>query len=275
MGQRHQIYIRIPNPMKNKEFAKDMKCYDSDGKQFAHAKRFFGSGETSILAFHHQWLYGMTAAAVCYKIMQEAIRSDHPLHIFSKEIANCPDLVHYTRDKDKVDGYKDLVQAILFIQDNLQFAENGARYGIQNAFFTNEECYNEKGEKDFGDCREDFRIGDNNDGIMIIDCITKKYCFMNIGFGDSTVKKLPPLVPVSAGRYVRAYYPTTGKSLGSYTKKEECENDQIKIQKRLENNNKKVEFVIEQFKMFKVLSLKEVAEIFPTVYADEKEKVEK
>lgn len=275
MGQRHQIYIRIPNPMKNEEFVKDMKSYDSDGKKIAHAKRFFGSGETSILAFHHQWLYGMTAAAVCYKIMQEAIKSEHPYHIFHKEIDYCPDCIHYTLAKDKVDGYKELVQAILFIQDNVQFAENGARYGIQDAFFTNEECYNEKGKKDFEDCREDFRIGDNNDGIMIIDCITKKYCFMNIGFGDSNVMKLPPLVPVSAGRYVRAYYPTTEKSLGSYTRKEECGNDQAKIQERLKNNNKKVEFVIEQFKEFKVLSLKEVAEIFPAVYADEKEKIEK
>ena len=273
MGQRHQIYVRISNPMKNKKFVEDLKNFDNEGKQFAHAKRFFGTDKTSILAFHHQWLFGITAAAVCYKILQEAFRSEHPQHIFSKEINGCPYPSNFNGNNDKIDGYKELVKAILFIQDNLQFAENGARYGIQDAFFTNEECYNDKGKLEYGDCRKDFRLGDNNDGIMIIDCITKKYCFMNIGFGDSSVKKLPELVPVSAGRYVRTYYPTTEKSLGNYAKKDECGNDCAKILKRLNDNKGRVEFVIEQFKDFKVLSREEVAEIFPAVYS-ENEKVE-
>lgn len=262
--------------MKNKEFVEDIKSFDSEGKQFARAKRFFGSGKTSILSFHHQWLFGMTAAAVCYKIMQEVMKSEHPAHIFSKDIESCPYPTRFSSAKDKIDGYKELVQAILFIQDNIQFTENGARYGIQDAFFTNEECYNEKGKLEYGDCRKDFRLGDNNDGIMIIDCITKKYCFMNIGFGDSTVLKLPKLVPVSAGRYVRAYYPTTEKSLDSYTKKERLGNDQKKIQECLDENKSSVDFVIEQFKDFKVLSLEEVSEIFPAVYSENgTEKVEK
>lgn len=273
MGQRHQIYIRIPNPMKNKEFVEDLKNFDTEKKQFSHAKRFFGTDKTSILAFHHQWLFGMTAAAVCHNILQEVFKSEHPQHIFSKEIDSCPYPTRFNSGTDKIDGYKELVKAILFIQDNLQFAENGARYGIQDAFFTNEECYNDKGKLEYGDCRKDFRIGDNNDGIMIIDCITKKYCFMNIGFGDSSVMKLPELVPVSAGRYVRAYYPTTEKSLEKYVKEEECGNDKTKIQELLTKHLYSVNFVIEQFKNFKVLSREEVAEIFPTVYS-ENEKVE-
>lgn len=276
MGQRHQIYIRIHNPLKNEDFVKDIKGFGSKGTLFARTKRFFGTGETSILAFHHQWLFGMTAAAVCHKIMLEAMKSDHPIHIFSKEIDKCPYPTNFNSDTDKIDGYQELVKAVIFIQDDLQFAENGARYGIQDAFFTNEECYNKKGEKEYGDCREDFRCGDNNDGIMIIDCITKKYCFMNIGFGDSTVMKLPELVPLSAGRYVHAYYPTTEKTLGSYTRKREYENDKEKIQECLADHKSKLEFVIEQFKKFKVLSRKEVAEIFPAVYSEEKkEAVEK
>jgi hypothetical protein len=52
--------------------------------------------------------------------------------------------------------------------------------------------------------------GDNNDGITIIhiDTDTKKvkYCFMNIGNGDTSIMEAEPLKPLTAKEYVSLYY---------------------------------------------------------------------
>jgi hypothetical protein len=49
MGQRHQIFIKVNNPLKLKRVYAD----DTDKKL---ARKMFGSGKHTILAIHHQWL---------------------------------------------------------------------------------------------------------------------------------------------------------------------------------------------------------------------------
>jgi hypothetical protein len=54
MGQRHQLFILVNNPVKlERNYAND-----TDKKL---ARKMFGSGKHTILAIHHQWLYGRSA----------------------------------------------------------------------------------------------------------------------------------------------------------------------------------------------------------------------
>ncbi len=53
MGQRHQIFVRIPNPTKYGHY--------NSAKEKTEAEKEFGTAETTILAYHNQWLYGRGA----------------------------------------------------------------------------------------------------------------------------------------------------------------------------------------------------------------------
>jgi hypothetical protein len=131
-----------------------------------------------------------------------------------------------------------------------------------------EECFDKKTGKfeTRFDCRVDFTRGDNNDGIMIIDATTKKYCFIREIYTDV-------IKPVSASVYVRGYRPTSISKLGSY-EKERCGKDATKIQELLEEHKDICNFVKEQFKVFKVLSLNEVKELFPAMFQSKEVKEE-
>ena len=61
-------------------------------------------------------------------------------------------------------------------------------------------------------------MGDNNDGITVIDLTKKKigYCFMNIGEGDSSIRQAPPLEPLTAKQYLKLYYNEGTKEWKSY-----------------------------------------------------------
>jgi hypothetical protein len=266
MGQRHQIFLKIHNPLKNKEVLDDISLRK---EVFKHAKKVFGDNDTSILPYHNQWLYGMSAAAVCFNIMEQVEKSKSPYHILSKEIDELPYPVDYSGDKDKVDGFLEVVDRIINTQFNIEFAEAGSRYGIEKSFSLINQYFDKEGNYDKGsDIRLNFRLGDNNDGIMIIDVVNKKYCFIR----DIYVKPSKIKV-IDAAKYVNLYYATTRKKLGEYYVENVCGNDETKIKKLLETNTKKVEFVKKMFANFNVLSPEEVKEIFPLAF-EEKTKVE-
>lgn len=265
MGQRHQIYIRIHNPLKNKEVVEDLKGYDTKGEIMKQAKKVFGSGKTSILPYHHQWLFGVTAAAVCHNIMSQVEKSVNPVHILSKDIKAFPYPADFgsSNDKTKVNGFLDIIDRIINTQLNVEFAENGARYGIERAFSTINDAYDYKTGKYEGkanDVRFDFRLGDNNDGITIIDVVNRKYCFMNIGFGDSRVMTLNPLIPTSAVNYVKAYYPISNDNLD--------EDDTPATEEEIAENKEILNFVEQQFCNFTLITYEEVCEIFPLIYKE-------
>ena len=269
MGQRLQVFIKIHNPLKNESIVEDLKGFDKENLQLKRAEIVFGKGKTSMLAFHHQWLYGLTAAAICANIMREVAKSDSPCHIFSKEIQQFP---YYSDEKtgasNKVRGFMNLVQTLLFNQFDTEFAEMGARYGIERTLDLVDNCFDEKTGKfdKRWDCRKDFRSVDNNDGIIIIDAVEKKYCFMSI-FGGGTLESLTVFTPVSAVDYVKCYYPVTKSELAS-------DGSAAEIKSELAGNVRISAFVKEKFSNFAMLSLDEVKKMFPKVYRDlAKEKV--
>ena len=54
MGQRFQIFITVVNPVK-------LKRNYASKEDKAKARKIFGSGKYTMLAIHHQWLYGRSA----------------------------------------------------------------------------------------------------------------------------------------------------------------------------------------------------------------------
>jgi hypothetical protein len=91
---------------------------------------------------------------------------------------------------------------------------------------------------------------DNNDGILLVDMISKKYCFiMTDTFDPSNAKEeITKFTPINASEYIQAFYPETVRHQDAITV-----NHNIKLNKPF----KKV------MKGFDVLSLEDVREWFP------------
>ena len=65
MGQRHQTFVIIENPYiaEKKRFDSishrdDVATYIKRKKELAELKSQLGTGKKTVLAYHHQWLYG-------------------------------------------------------------------------------------------------------------------------------------------------------------------------------------------------------------------------
>jgi hypothetical protein len=242
MGQRHQIFIRIENPVKYKNSLYN----DSEKKKL---RKLFGGAKYSVIALHHQWLYGRSAIAMLHSI----------LNVTNKETMghNNPFNSEGYYFKDGVDDFiKDIMGCLQLMTCPL--APRGI--GIERMHFLNDED---------GDIRKNFTYGDNNDGITIIDTIENKYCFMNIfsqEVGGSGVYGLPSMTPSSAMDYMNAYYGVTKESLGTYYTKDKTD---VEIQELIENNklgNAELESLLNETKVT-LLSLKEVKKMFPNVYS--------
>ena len=260
MGQRHQIYIRIHNPLKKESIQKQL----SDEDVMKHAKAIFGNKKYSILAYHHQWLFGMTAVATCNNILESCKHIDKQSHPFSKDYRHFPYPSDY--EKDFVDGYLELIEAHLFNQFNFDFAEHGARMGIERVNNLSDGCYDRKTgkyERKY-DSKYDFTSGDNNDGVTIIDTITGKYCFVNIFTypieedEKSGAYLLTPMKPYTAAEYAAAYYPIDIDTI----KKGEVSEEEMK--ERIE----RIEFVEEKFQEFDLLTVEELKKMFPETYKE-------
>ena len=176
------------------------------------------------------------------------------MHPLSKDFSNFPYSQKY--EEDKVDAFMLLVETLLFNLFDIKFANMGARFGIERVIDLVGENYNRETAKldtKHGDYRKDFSLGDNNDGIIIVDAVENKYCFMDIGC-CSTLENLPSFTPLTAKEYVEAYYPTSLKVL--------IKTDETKD---LKANIRKVKFVEKVFKKFNLLSVEDVKEMFPKV----------
>jgi len=209
MGQRHQIYVIIANPLKKKDLSFEI----SNDKNRKEAELYFGTKNYSVLPFHNQWLYGATAVSLMSSIMSEVLRAKGISHPFSPDFTNLP----YTEDFDKNSGYGTvkMVEKMVNYQSNLELAEIAGRFGFEKGFYIGDGLYNYKTKKGKLNTRKlmqyEFTNGDNNDGVTIIDTIKQKYCFINI-FGEQDVSHesiyaLPPMEPVSWKEYLKAYYP--------------------------------------------------------------------
>lgn len=221
MGQRHQIFLKVNNPLKMKRnyFSKEEK---------SKARKIFGSGKYTIIALHHQWLYGRSAVFNIKHILDITENMNEYTNPFS--------------DNYSFNGLDDYIKDVMML---LQVQTNPLHprgTGIERMIFLNSECIDENGKYDkHWDIRLNFTFGDNNDGVSIIDTIERKYCLINIHsqeIGDTSVSNLPSMIPSSAEDYVHSYYP---------------DEDQVRDNILCCN----------QLKKYNILTLKEVSKLFP------------
>lgn len=196
MGQRHQTFILINNPVKSSN--NRMSKEDN-----SRAKKMFGSRNHTVLALHHQWLYGRSAVVNVKNMLDITRPSDN---VYKNPFAK--DCVVY-----ELDEWIKQVMMMVQVQPNPLHPRG---IGIEGMHFLNGECLDENGKYDSRwDIRKDFTLGDNNDGVSIIDTIKRKYCMMNIftydldledGEEPDGIYALPSMIPCSAMEYATAYY---------------------------------------------------------------------
>jgi len=235
MGQRQQIFIRIENPTKKEEFLENVFPYGKNEKDVRLLKAVFGEKDTTILPFHHQWLYGLTSVAMLSKILNIIKNASGEFNPFSKDFIKPQ---YDPKGNGLIKGFIETVTHLINFQDSQKVAELTGRYGLESFYFLTLDSFDEdyNREKDMCNPAEDCSCVDNNDGIIIIDAITNKYAYVNLGFGDSTILTLPELRPITALDYVKAYY--------------EDEKEIFDLTKELTDN-------------FDVLTIEELKEIFP------------
>jgi hypothetical protein len=206
MGQRHQVFIGL----ENKENMNKVSHIES-----------FGEGEKTVYAYHNGWMFGVSAVKNALRVLDFA-------RVASK-------------DKDYQNIFRKSNSSLMTNEETA----NGI--GHLMSFITDEGGYskfllmnNPSNEMD-NSMREEFDRGDNNDGILIIDTLNLKYCFMNIRGISQRLESITPFTPVSAEEYMRAYYPV---GIHNWADKE--------IPKLVKKMNK-----------FKVMTKEEVVEWFP------------
>jgi hypothetical protein len=189
MGQRHQIFIKVNNPLKLK------RSYASK-EDITKARKIFGSGKYTTIAIHHQWLYGRSAIFNIGHILNITKNMNDYNNPFSDDYSF-----------NSLDEYIKHVMMLLQVQTNPLHPRG---IGIERMHFLNTDCIDDDGKYSRGwDMRLDFRNGDNNDGISIIDTIERKYCLINIFnqyIGENNVSGLPSMLPSSAEDYAHCYY---------------------------------------------------------------------
>lgn len=258
MGQRHQIFVKIANPVKHLRL---------DAKEKKELEAELGTGEFAILAYHNQWLYGRSALHSAIGVLQFAKQFEREKKVDPKSWGayDCPFTIGgMGADFNTIEK---ITSGIAFVM-NFRPKNNGSKdAGFDKSHYI--------GKEDEG-INFDYTIGDNNDGITIIDLVENKYCFMNIN-GEADEQKydvmaLPNLKPVDAKKYVACYYGETIATTNPYyfgnherTLVTMSEADQQKIvNKNIKDNLK----VAKAFNKFEVLTKREINLMF-------KKKVEK
>lgn len=242
MGQRHQIFIHTLNGAK--VIAKDHH------KQLTkERKNEFGDNDTTVLAYHHQWLYGFSASIQALHVL-EFNRDSNEYHTPFKEGG-----IKYGGlfSRDDVDAWVNSVTGLLSVFNHPLHKEFGTgRIGLERLHYLN---------KHESNMRENFDNGDNNDGITIIDTVTGKYCFMVISSYQCEDNGRQPYEILSAVEYVRDfYYPVDPEKWSDYDKERfpgKKMDAEIKRRKRIFAKLEKA------FKGFGVLTAEELVKIWP------------
>ncbi len=193
MGQRHQVFLIVPNPVTNWKksgISKELKAE-------------FGTERTTVLAFHHQWLYGASAVTNCHNVLS-----------WLEKNAQGPEYKNIVISNSYIDlDYQQLWINLMSIFREPIIKKYGRSYSCEHFIYLN---------KEEPVMRTNYTVGDNNDGITIIDCINRKYCFMNIfeqEKGNTSVSGLPQKTPSTAGDYFSAYYPDKPKEKNAIDKR--------------------------------------------------------
>jgi hypothetical protein len=251
MGQRFQVFVKMQNPTiklvaKYKSINKHQSSKEEIENLQAQIEKYkeaFGSNRFTTFAWHHQWLYGRSALVAAQNILHLSKYASEDTNPFSNDSSyEAEELISITTH-------------CLSLFNN-KLAMHIGRYGIEGFRFLNFQQ---------PEIRNDISLGDNNDGILVINTLNNSYCFLNIG-GDSTINQLPKLVPVDAAKYVRLYYPeietdSTTANLPESIK----ERQQVFI-----NNNRINKLFIKELASYKVLNKQELIKMFPKTFNEDK-----
>lgn len=253
MGQRHQIIIQTENPKS-----------DSRGLS-SPFKKALGRRKVANFAFHNQWLFARSALICASNVLDMAALmtldgSDYhnPLSKDRARTGRYGDegLLAWTKEMAFVHG---------FIPPSKNTEFRGAGMAGTRSIFT--ECIEDGKYQEGFDNAKYFDIGDNNDGITIIDAINRKYCFMNIssysyadeGDLNQDVNDLPYLKPVSGQEYLNVYCPESVGAMSKCTKKEG--NPIASARKNKEQNVP----IIAMLANYEVLTVAELCRMFPAM----------
>ena len=248
MGQRHQTFVRVLNPVNVVR-----KIYATD-----RMIKVFGKDKYTVLPFHNQWLYGRSALQQALNLLTHSSQFNQTqlegIGIVAKSTPLSSDGIGYMFTN--MDKY---IRTIEFILGYIPVATQYNNAGMLGSYFI--------GESE-PEMRHDFTLGDNNDGITIIDTITNKYCFMNIcewsdrtkGEFMSSSIDLPYLKPVSAHAYVKAYYSENPKTINPshLDRYNQLAPQEIVSKFKKENNG-----LVKPMSKFEVLTIEEIKDIFP------------
>lgn len=219
-------------------------------------KKAFGNRADTVVAMHHQWLYGRSVLLGAINILSMYKERDKYSSAFpwtKKGQAG----QYYSSPEETMWEVPYMISTIMGTFNKPEFASS--RIGFERFNILN---------RDEPGMMHDCTAGDNNDGITILDLTGKvpKYCFMNI-YGVEGYYSLPLMCPLTAREYVESYYPVEEKELQSaenYTP-EELEKKKNELKAAFEANKKENEKYIEQFKGAKLLTVEELKKMFPKI----------
>jgi len=177
MGQRHQVYVRLPKVFYNKG-----NCNNR--------------GEATV-GIHHQWLWGATA-----------IRSLKNLLTFVKN--NSQDTYPKHQGTNTVE-FERILAAVYSIDIDAGYFSSV--YKFQDSYIKEQQEQNPNKEvKGQAPECEDPRNGDNNNGVTVIDLTGNKptYCFLSIGGLEGLHKSKETaydhFYPISASEWIALHY---------------------------------------------------------------------
>lgn len=261
MGQRSQTFVKVFNPVfeARKRFSEKptdpemLKRYNTRAKALKKWEKVFGTGEYTVLAYHHQWLYGLTFPALIHQLLRfyrhKTVNeySNHPVHMdfFMSDMG-----IGFNKIDAVMTRFIEFHTMLLGIYQHPWSGTRGV--GLEGFRFLN---------IDEPEMREYFDRGDNNDGICIVDAIEGKYVFMSVhdeqGYNDWGVYNLKPYSPVSAGEYVTAYYPTDPLRIDPPSEGEPT------VEEKIKDHTQRVKRATAAFKAYPVLTVDEVIALFP------------
>jgi hypothetical protein len=245
MGQRFQVFIHCLNPVISlKKELEVIQKYSVEKKKIKHlsseVKRYtkaFGCNDYTTIAYHHQWLFGRSAVHAASRIVA--------FNQFTKAEANPLKSVTPINGEELLQFQRHLLS--LF---NSKLAQLIGRFGLEKFQILN---FNQP------DIRHDCTSVDNNDGIVVIDCIDDRYCFLNVGTGDTTISQIPVLEPCSAEQYISLYYPTE-ISQGKTSNVPDTNIEQLQYF----NTNRRVNrLFLKPFKNYELMSRSDLEKMFP------------
>ena len=249
-----RVELNNPKVWKNKvsEFVETNELYEK-------WKIMYGEGDTIIVVFHHQWLYGRSFPIVASMLLyaSKLFKEDKYKSFFQKQLWKEG---HYTGTKDiTLDDPHSLIKWLESYISNIMDQELGpyARNGVERyTLLSAEHEVNDAFRYD-----KDFTRGDNNDGVLIVDLLETKYCFININggsdYGEGSINEnFPNMKPVSALKYIKSYYPECFEDLAE----DETETPEV-LSQNCEINTK----FAKRFEQYEVLTVEELIEMFPDV----------